>query len=377
MPNFYKASFNCSSEISPVVGVLSDEANIKRFVGKPLVLINTYGHNIPGVRGVILTKELSFVRDDVVACCVDENFPFSVGDIVRLDIKRKRVIRLYHNGSNSNAIFLTERCNSNCLMCPQPPQNDKETALVEHLEFIKCLPNDIEELGITGGEPTLCRSEFLKVLQALKQFNCHIHVLSNARLLNDLHYVKEIAEIGLTNLTFGIPLYAATPTLHDYIVQSEGAFDQTFKGIYNLTMYGIPVEIRTVINKQTYLHLEDLADFIYFNLPFTYHCAYMGMEHMCYVKKNWEKLSINPLDYQDHLFKAIRHLHLRGMNTSIYNLPLCLLDKRLWPFARKSISDYKEAFSAICDSCSVKENCSGLFQSQVSCMPIHALSIVQ
>ena len=121
MPNFYKASFNCSSEISPVVGVLSDEANIKRFVGKPLVLINTYGHNIPGVRGVILTKELSFVRDDVVACCVDENFPFSVGDIVRLDIKRKRVIRLYHNGSNSNAIFLTERCNSNCLMCPQPP----------------------------------------------------------------------------------------------------------------------------------------------------------------------------------------------------------------------------------------------------------------
>ena len=372
MPNFYKASFNCS-QISPVIGVLTDKVNIEKFTGKPLVLLNPDSCNISNVKGVILTKKCAFDREDVAVCSVDKNFPFSVGDIVRLEPKTKRIIQLYKKGSNSNAIFLTERCNCNCLMCPQPPKNDKEIALNEHLELIKCLPDDVDELGITGGEPTVCKTEFLKVLQALKHLDCHIHVLSNARLLSDHHYVKEIADIGLNNLTFGIPLYSATPTLHDYIVQSEGAFDQTFKGIYNLTMYGIPIEIRTVINKQTYQNLENLADFIYFNLPFAYHCAFMGMEHMGYVKKNWEKLWINPIDYQKQLFNAIRYLHLRGMNTSIYNLPLCLLDKRLWSFARKSISDYKDAFSNICENCAVKDNCSGLFRPQIDSMPIHAV----
>lgn len=372
MPYFWKASF-LSHDSIPVVGVLCDKDHTSEFGDRPLILLNhTDSCNLNVKGGVFFEDETpkGEARFKVI-CKIGKDVPLQNGDIVRLDPRANRIICLYKQGANSNAIFLTERCNCNCIMCPQPPKNDSIVRLAELLEFIKCLPDQLEELAITGGEPTVCRDEFLTVLEALKKINCgHIHVLSNARLLSESAYVDEITSLCMQNLTFGVPLYASNPTFHDYIVQSRGAFDQTVDGIFNLARNNVPVEIRTVIHKQTYQGLLSLAEFVYFNLPFIYHYALMGMEHMGYVKKNWDLLWINPLEYQNELLKTIQYLYRRGVNTSIYNLPLCLLDKKLWPFARKSISDFKETFTDACNSCSVKSECSGLFKFQARVMPI-------
>lgn len=370
MPYFWKASFN-SQDSDPVIGVLSDRDHVADFADRALILLNHDDPHNLNVKGIVLFDEQTIRSEAVVVCKVAKDVPLQNGDIVRLDPRAKRIIRLYKRGANSNAIFLTEQCNCNCIMCPQPPKNDSSVRLSEILEFIKCLPNQLEDLAITGGEPTVCRDEFFAVLEALKEVNCgHIHVLSNARLLRDLSYADEIASLCLPNLTFGVPLYSARPSLHDYIVQSKGAFDQTVDGIFNLARNNIPVELRTVIHKQTYQELPQLAEFAYFNLPFIYHFALMGMENMGYVKKNWDLLWINPLEYQKELFSTVQYLYRRGINVSIYNLPLCLLDKKLWPFARKSISDFKEAFAEACHMCSVKTECPGLFKYQVETMPI-------
>ncbi|HEY8129721.1 MAG TPA: hypothetical protein VIF39_13590, partial [Hyphomicrobium sp.] len=50
-----------------------------------------------------------------------------------------------------------------------------------------------------------------------------------------------------------------------------------------------------------------------------------------------------------------------GIRTSIYNLQLCLLDKRLWKFAVKSISDWKREYFPQCADCSVRADCGGMF----------------
>ena len=50
-----------------------------------------------------------------------------------------------------------------------------------------------------------------------------------------------------------------------------------------------------------------------------------------------------------------------GMNVSIYNHQPCVLDKRLWPFARKSISDWKNEYMPECMGCREKDNCGGFF----------------
>ena len=57
-----------------------------------------------------------------------------------------------------------------------------------------------------------------------------------------------------------------------------------------------------------------------------------------------DDLWIDPADYQVELKEAVRILDFAGIRTSIYNHQLCVLDRSLWPFAVKSISDWKNEY---------------------------------
>lgn len=165
-------------------------------------------------------------------------------------------------------------------------------------------------------------------------------------------------------------MYSSDPECHDYIVQSKGSFAETLEGIYNLAKFDASIEIRVVLTKVNASLLTELVDFIYRNLTFVDHIALMGMEHMGYVKLNWEKVYIDPIDYQEYLVSAVRFLKLRGMNVSIYNLPLCLLDEKIWLFSKNSITDSKRSFDEKCLSCSVQSKCGGVFRRQMEAMHI-------
>jgi hypothetical protein len=51
------------------------------------------------------------------------------------------------------------------------------------------------------------------------------------------------------------------------------------------------------------------------------------------------------------------------MNVSIFNTPLCLLHEQCHPFARQSISDWKNEFVPQCGDCSKRTSCAGFFTS--------------
>jgi hypothetical protein len=103
----------------------------------------------------------------------------------------------------------------------------------------------------------------------------------------------------------------------------------------------------------------------------------MGLENMGYVKKNWGLLWIDPLDYMKELEHAVKHLFYRGIPASVYNLPLCVLPRSLWSFARQSISDYKNIYLDECEACQLRAHCAGLFASgkERHSRGIHAISI--
>lgn len=161
----------------------------------------------------------------------------------------------------------------------------------------------------------------------------------------------------------GIPVYSDVDYQHDYVVQAKNAFDETLLGLYNLAACEVPVEIRVVLHKQTYRRLPQLAEFIYRNLPFAAHVALMGMEMFGYVHLNMETLWIDPTEYAAELEEATLTLALHGMNVSIYNHQLCTIPQSVWPFTRKSISDWKNVYLEPCDSCGVRNLCGGFFQS--------------
>jgi His-Xaa-Ser system radical SAM maturase HxsC len=305
----------------------------------------------------------------IPAVRVQSTEEFREGHIVTIEPGSGFIRTIFRPESPHNTIFATDRCNSNCIMCSQPPKEVDDSYLVEeNLKMLSLIQAPPEYMGITGGEPTLLGPDLIRLLEAARDKlpNTHIHMLTNGRLYKDLAFVRRIADVKHPSFISAIPLYADVAGVHDYIVQAHGSFDETMEGLYNAAEAGLAVEIRMVLHKQSVPRLKQLAEFIYWNFPFAVHVAFMGLENMGYVKKNWEELWIDPVEYMDSLGQAVKYLYLRRMNVSIYNLQLCLLPQSLWSFARKSISDFKNEYLDVCTQCTVRDHCCGLFLSQVN-----------
>lgn len=286
------------------------------------------------------------------------------GDIVVIS-EDGNVNTLYRVNANQNTLMATERCNSNCLMCSQPPKDREDIPRLFEInsKLVKLIPKDCPELGISGGEPTLMGELFFDLLKLinLELPETSVHILTNGRTFAWDMLAKKLDEFDTSRIMFGIPLYSDFYQEHDYIVQAKDAFHQTILGIHNLERYNQRVEIRIVLHKQSIPRLKKLSEYIYKNLPFVEHIAFMGLEFIGYTPHNIEKLWIDPFDYQHVLSDSVEYLSSKGLNVSIYNTPLCLLPKSSWEFARKSISDWKNDYMEECMKCSVKEQCGGFF----------------
>jgi His-Xaa-Ser system radical SAM maturase HxsC len=287
------------------------------------------------------------------------------GDVIVLD-PSGFVRTLYRKSSPHNFILVTDQCTSFCLMCSQPPrQVDDFDRIREHLRLIDLIDPETRELGITGGEPTLFRDDFLRLVGHCKERLPYtaLHVLTNGRLFYYREFARRLGEIAHPDVMLGIPLYSDVDSEHDYVVQAKGAFEETVLGLQHLGRYDIPVEVRVVVHRQTYRRLPRLAEFVARNFPFAAHVALMGMEMFGFVHRNFDELWIDPHDYQRELIEAAEILTFAGLNTSVYNHQLCVLDRRLWPLARRSISDWKNIYLTECEGCTMRDKCGGLFQS--------------
>jgi His-Xaa-Ser system radical SAM maturase HxsC len=253
-------------------------------------------------------------------------------------------------------------------MCSQPPRKIDDSSRVNLLlKTIDLMDPNTKDLGITGGEPTLLGEGFLSLIRRSKEKvpDAALHVLTNGRLFTQRSFAGQLAQIRHPNLMLGIPLYSDLDFQHDYVVQAQGAFDETILGLYNLAEVSVPIEIRVVIHKQTYSRLARLAEYIVRNFPFVAHIALMGLENTGFTRPNIDKLWIDPVDYQRELKQATEILFLAGQNVSIYNHQLCVLESSLWQFAVKSISDWKNIYLHQCAPCSLKNQCGGFFQTSL------------
>lgn len=288
------------------------------------------------------------------------------GDVIRLVPGHARVSVLYRRGANGNTLLATERCNSFCLMCSQPPREADDSWLVaEMLETIPLIDRDERQLGISGGEPTLLGDELLTILHRAREDlpGTELHVLSNGRRFADDMFARAVCSVRHPRLTWGIPLYSDCPEIHDYIVQSRMAWEETLSGLYSLARHGANIELRIVVQRPNVQRLGELASFIFRNLTFAKHIAFMGLEPIGFARTNYDNLWVDPVDCGDSLLDAVFFLANRGMNVSVYNFPRCVLPRALWPFARQSISDWKNIYLPLCQGCNERSRCCGLFRS--------------
>lgn len=285
------------------------------------------------------------------------------GDVIETQPLIGKIAVRYRRGANGNVLFATERCDNYCLMCSQPPrQVADEWRLGKLLELVELIDRNEPSLAISGGEPTLLGDGLVDLIaKCAEQLpETGVHVLSNGRAFRDAVYAARFTGLS-TRLSWGIPLYGDHFALHDYVVQRAGAFAETLRGLYALARAEQRIEIRVVLVKPTVQRLEELARFIYRNLSFVDHVALMGIEPIGFAKANHESLWIDPVDMAEALAGVVSHLGRRGILVSLYNLPLCTLPAELRPFAKRSISDWKQDYEPECEGCVMKDKCSGFF----------------
>jgi His-Xaa-Ser system radical SAM maturase HxsC len=288
------------------------------------------------------------------------------GDVIGIDPRSGRFRVHYRRTSGHNSFLVTERCNHYCLMCSQPPKDiDDRWMLKEIRGTLRLIDQATKTLGFTGGEPLLDWEEFIDVLGVCRDVlpNTAVHVLSNGRGFARNDIVDAWSSLKHPDLMVGIPLYAAVDHVHDYVVQAEGAFDETLLGILKLKDRGARVEVRVVLHAVTVPHLVHTCRWLARNLPFVDHVALMGLENTGFAIANDGILWIDPVDYQEELACAVDALAAAGVNVSIYNLPLCVLRETVRPFAVRSISDWKNGYGDECLPCTEQMNCAGMFTS--------------
>ncbi|VVS91265.1 His-Xaa-Ser system radical SAM maturase HxsC [Desulfoluna spongiiphila] len=273
---------------------------------------------------------------------------------------------IYRKDSFSNSIFLTNRCNSRCKMCPQPPQSEYDKALIDIArKSVRMMNQSTEVIGITGGEPTIEWDGLISIIKDCRNYldNTDIQLLTNGRILKDYDKSLELSNAGEDRLFFGIPLYSDIDSIHDDIVGAKGAFRETISGLYNLARAESYVELRVLITAQNYKRLPQISEYIYWYLPFVGHVSFMAIEPIGFALDNIKDVWIDPYDYKDILHEAVKILHQRSIKTMIFNHQLCILPKTLWGVAKKSISEWKNVYFEECEHCSRLEECGGFFQS--------------
>lgn len=287
------------------------------------------------------------------------------GDVIRIE-PSGHINTLFRKNSSHNTILLTEQCNHYCLMCSQPPKNSDDSWLMDDaMALLDLIPRETVNIGFSGGEPTLYGDRFVELINRAKLMlpNTSIDVLSNGRAFSDPIFTAKYSEINHPDCVIGIPIYSDDPARHDYIVQADGAFDETIRGILNLKKHQQKVEIRIVIHKQTIERLVQTCEFIARNLLFVDHVALMGLEMIGFTRANLDQLWIDPFEYKDILSDAVDVLNCYGVNTSVYNHQLCVLNHDVLPNYKKSISDWKNEYVDQCNLCKMKSECGGFFSS--------------
>ncbi len=367
-------------DCEPFVARVTRDVNRRPVEREPEVLVvcsEEFAANLVKESGACL---LIAERESDVRIAADRPlfFPLSAemahlgeGDIVYLNPPRGTISVLYRRRSSHNTIIATERCNCRCIMCPQPPcggddsNGDNCDWINVCLDAIRLMSRETAALGISGGEPTMVPEGLLRIIRTCGEClpQTAVQVLTNGRMFNYLGFAREMATLDHHDLIFGVPVYSDLAHEHDRMVGARGAFDETIRGIMNLRRCGQRVEIRVVMMRPNFERLADLARFITRNLPFAEHVALMGMEPMGLARRNFERLWVDPADYQTQLAAAVGELRRHGIAVSIFNEQLCVLDPLLREVAARSISDWKNVYTDECQDCAKRNECGGFFES--------------
>lgn len=302
------------------------------------------------------------------------------GNFIRVDEYDGAIKLLFTGDIPDRTLFLSAKCNSNCIMCPYSTvyRNQSEYEPLENqMRYIELMDPLTDYICITGGEPTLSGEYFLSILKAIKRhFDSPIvHILTNGRTFYYEDFYLAFRKVRPYKTLLGIPIYGDNAALHDSITRADGSFEQTTKGLDLMHRYGEHIEIRIVVSGLNYFALPDLAGMICKRYPNIRHVCIMGLEMLGNARINKDSVWIPYDKIMPYIESASDILLKSAIPVQLYNFPLCSISKKYQSLYVKSISGYKIVYPEECNTCLEKEMCGGFFNSTVSMPGIRVLPV--
>ena len=353
---------------SKVFVVVHGKARAGQFPGDRLVIPTE--DDVEGLQeGYCLLTEEQWTRLDFkgAGVAVRELPPLDDGDVVLYEASHNRLEVVFQVNSGTNALYVTNECNSRCQLCPQPSSSDGGRQYELAKSIVDLVPNGGECVNVTGGEPTIRRDMFLSLVEHAtgKWPETKLFFLTNGRNLADASLANDIYRIrGTHPVGFAIPLYSDAASVHDCVVGVKGAFGQTVRGLYNLAAHHAEIELRFVLSKLTYERLPNLIDYVGRNLPFVTRVAVMGIEPMGYCRAHWNDFWVDPEDCASQLSLATEKADNYSLNLVFYNFQNCCVPAIVRPRVCSAISEWKRVYLDRCLTCPMKSGCGGFFSSQ-------------
>lgn len=187
-------------------------------------------------------------------------------------IKLGRMVDRPLCGPIHGIIFVTYRCNYDCVFCnfPQRAKENLESRLKElTTEELKRVIDDFAEIGttgigFTGGEP-LIRPDMCELITYARKKGLFTHLSHNGFFTAKRNVAEAILDSGLESIN--ISLDGTNAQTHDLLRGTPGAFEKAVMGIKNLASlrkkHKNKIQIMTtcVITER---NLDEIIDLVYF-----------------------------------------------------------------------------------------------------------------
>lgn len=158
-------------------------------------------------------------------------------------------------------LALTYRCNCSCAHCYNArPRSFPELDTASWRQILDRLWEvGVPHICFTGGEATL-RQDLPELIAHAERLGQITGLLSNGRRLAQPGYVESLVEAGLDHIQ--ITLESHDAAIHDQMVQSPGAWQQTVRGIEQAVASGLYVMTNTTLLEENAPLIEETIDFL-------------------------------------------------------------------------------------------------------------------
>ncbi len=152
------------------------------------------------------------------------------------------------------------RCNNRCRFCDQGDRRERLAdapldALVAVLARERATGAD--GVWLAGGEVTL-RPDLPRLVEAARAAGyARVGLQTNGRILAAAGAAERLRAAGLTDAV--VAVHAATPALHDWLVQEPGAHKQATVGLRRLVAAGVATRVSTVLTRSGTAEIGALA----------------------------------------------------------------------------------------------------------------------